>query len=438
MESDRASRQGVTLSKASPGRLVALNITRKIRERNAYAHELIEHELRGKAPHIELTTEERDFAILLIKGVVSTSGELDQLLDMALESGHIKPKIKDALRISTYEIIFLNKEPHAAVSQGVELVGSLSSYVTGFANKVLRNVVRLKESFPFGDPLKDLQALAHKQAFPLWLAQRLEQDLGCQAAALFMEASNTTAPLFLADINTGEIIKDHPSKLLDYIAKIKTGELIVADASAQQTAKLATPTQTPFLEVGSGRGTKTVLLSKNAQRETGKQPHIYALDLHPFKQNILKERIAEYSLENVHPITGDATKLDELVESNSLPSKFSGALIDAPCSGTGTMRRNPEIRWRLKHTEVSDMAAQGLSMLKSVSEHIAPKGFVVYSTCSALKEENEQVIEAFLSTDQGSAFVIEPATTNGDKYFRSALEPGSPDSHFAARLVRPG
>jgi 16S rRNA (cytosine967-C5)-methyltransferase len=160
------------------------------------------------------------------------------------------------------------------------------------------------------------------------------------------------------------------------------------------------------------------------------------LDIHSFKHHILEERISQYRLSNVHPIVGDVAKLDDLVVGGKIPSTFFAALIDAPCSGTGTMRRNPEIRWRLTPSEVSSMAAQGLSMLESVAKHIAQDGFVVYSTCSALKEENEQVIETFLLSDCGKDFSIEPCGSEGANYFRSALSPGSADSHFAAKLVR--
>jgi 16S rRNA (cytosine967-C5)-methyltransferase len=382
------------------------------------------------------------------------------LLKLALEKGSIKADIHDALRISTYEIMFIQKPAHVAVSQGVELVRSLQPYAAGFANKVLRNVVKLQKLFPFGDPEKDMQALAHKEAFPLWLAERLVADLGFKATALFMEASNLPAPLFLADLKTGAIVRDEPSCLPEYFSQIEAGDMVVADASAQKIASLAVPhseqqTQMalqaqaslrltleaqeaqsqaqfdlPILEVGSGRGTKTVLMARTSERLHNKQPRIYALDLHPFKQQILEQRVRQYLLYDVRPVVGDVTKIDELVAAAKLPNTFAGSLIDAPCSGTATLRRNPEIRWRLTPDKVTDMAAQGLQMLKSVAPHIARGGFLIYSTCSVLKEENEQVVEAFLSGAEGTSFSME------SDYFHTALTPGSADAHFAAKLVR--
>jgi 16S rRNA (cytosine967-C5)-methyltransferase len=187
--------------------------------------------------------------------------------------------------------------------------------------------------------------------------------------------------------------------------------------------------------VGSGRGTKTVLLERGFLRALGIQPPLFALDIHAFKQGILKKRIECYHLENVTPVTGDATRLDELVAAAQLPPSFGAALIDAPCSGTGTLRRHPEIRWRLTPKDVTAMAKQGLAMLRAVARHIARGGLLLYSTCSVLREENEQVIEAFLASEEGAAFVLElsPVAPNP---FHTTLTPNSPDAHFAARLVK--
>jgi 16S rRNA (cytosine967-C5)-methyltransferase len=185
--------------------------------------------------------------------------------------------------------------------------------------------------------------------------------------------------------------------------------------------------------VGSGRGTKTVLLQRGFLRAQGVQPPLFALDIHAFKQNILKERVTCYRLENVTPVTGDATRLDELIASAQLPPSFGAALIDAPCSGTGTLRRHPEIRWRLTSKDVTAMAKQGLAMLKAVGRRIAPGGLVLYSTCSVLREENEQVIEAFLSSEEGEIFALEPSAAAPNP-FHTTLTPHSPDAHFAVKL----
>jgi 16S rRNA (cytosine967-C5)-methyltransferase len=437
-------------TRATPARQLALDITRQVRLRDAHAHSLIETQVRTAA----LPQEERDFATLLILGVVATLGELDYLLDRALTKGSIEPRVRDALRLAVYELFFLHKEPHIAVSQGVELVRGLAPRATGFANKVLRETAKLRDDFPFGDPTASAQALAHEQAFPFWLAERLVADLGFCPAAAFMAASNLPAPVFLAELETGATREIAPAELAAYLPRIEAGELIVADASAQEVATLAATclatTPAAFLEVGSGRGTKTVLIQRAAARLYGVQPRLYALDLHEFKRAILQERISRYCLKNVTPLTGDATQLAKLLTAHAAPRVFGAALIDAPCSGTGTLRRHPEIRWRLTPAHVSAMAAQGLALLTAVAPHIEPGGSLIYSTCSVLCEENEQVIEAFLASAHGSNFALstsEPAVDAREvnhaecvrhppNPLRTILTPGSPDAHFAARLVR--
>lgn len=414
---------------ATPARLAALKITRQVRERNAFARDLIDNRLR----QANLPPAERDFAILLILGVVACSGELDLIVNKALQFGSIKPKVRDALRISAYELFFLKKPEYQVVDQGVELVRQVAPPAAGLANKLLRQMVDLRDEFPFGDPLGSAEALAHQQAFPLWLAQRLIDQQGHAQAARFMEVCNQQAPLFLADLTQGTTLQVEPSQLRSYLPRIESGELIIADAAAQQIAHMATPpTQEHFLEVGSGRGTKTLLLMAQAKRLYGHTPQLVAVDTHAYKLDILRLRLRDHGFYAVITVPGDATRLETLIGKKKLPKQYAGALIDAPCSGTGTLRRHPEIRWRLTPQAISDMAAQGSAMLAAVAHHIQPGGFVVYSTCSVLQEENQQVIEDFLASEAGQPF------TQGDEQYQSTLADNSPDAHFAVKLVREG
>ncbi|MDR3307694.1 MAG: hypothetical protein LBS58_02190 [Coriobacteriales bacterium] len=466
------------MSTLTPARSLALKVTRQVRERTAYAHNLIEAQVRN-AP---TPPEERAFAILLILGVVQSRGTLDTIIDRALANPHdIKADVRDALRVSAYELVFLGKGTHAAVDQGVELVRSIAPRAAGLANKVLRSIAADKNGFPWGDPAADAAALARLHAFPLWLATRLIASLGHEAAATFMAASNEQAPLYLARTKGGtkgdgssvlpSVLRIPNSELPAYLPGIEAGEYLVVDASAQEVARIATPpAQGAFLEVGSGRGTKTVLLQGNALRSHGHQVPLIALDQHAFKAQILLKRIAQYGLENVKPVTGDVLALDALIAQGVVPASLAGALIDAPCSGTGTLRRHPEIRWNLAAKDVTAMAHNGLAMLNAVAPHLAPGGFMVYATCSVLAEENEHVIEAFLKSAAGAAFWLQPLNAGSEgtaaspssrpqppsacskaaaasaartgssaakgPYFKAVLEPGGPDAHFAAKLVR--
>ena len=157
-------------SKASPARLAALDVVRAVRERDAFAQDVIG----TRIDRSDLSSEDRAFATKLALGVVSATGTLDEIIDRALNApSDVKPDVRDALRVSTYEIIFLGKTPHAAVDQGVELVRSFAMSASGLANAVLRKIVLMRQAFPFGDPMRDPEALARLHAFPLWLARKL-------------------------------------------------------------------------------------------------------------------------------------------------------------------------------------------------------------------------------------------------------------------------
>lgn len=446
---------------ASPARQAALRVTSIVRERDAFAQELIHKYIDSS----RMSREDRAFATRLTLGVVSSYGTLDDVINRCLDRvSDINDDVRDALRISTYEIIFLKKEPHAAVSQGVELVKTIAPKASGLANAVLRRIADKAHKFPFGDPRIDIEAFARLHAFPEWLAKRALLDLGPEATRNYLAGSNEPAPLFVAinaaKADEAEVVETIVAAHGDPVAvsvngedipgcyclsegrvlfdgrvrhMIQTGQLLVSDASSQQIARLVLPEEKPasLLEVGAGRGTKTVLIQSDAQRRYGSQIDEYVtVDNLEFKTNITAERAEEYGIHVSESITGDATALDDVVGERA----FDVVFIDAPCSGLGTLRRHPEIRWRLNPEKIDEFAKTGLALLKSASSHVAPGGSIVFSTCTITRAENIDVVKAFLASDGGASFALAPI--GGAPCFNPALKPGSPDAHFAVRLVK--
>ncbi|WP_418734059.1 transcription antitermination factor NusB [Ellagibacter sp.] len=446
---------------ASPARQAALRVTSIVRERDAFAQELIHKYIDSS----RMSREDRAFATRLTLGVVSSYGTLDDVINRCLDRvSDINDDVRDALRISTYEIIFLKKEPHAAVSQGVELVKTIAPKASGLANAVLRRIADKAHKFPFGDPRTDIEAFARLHAFPEWLAKRALLDLGPEATRDYLAGSNEPAPLFVAinaaKADESEVVETIVAAHGDPVAvsvngedipgcyclsegrvlfdgrvrhMIQTGQLLVSDASSQQIARLVLPEEKPasLLEVGAGRGTKTVLIQSDAQRRYGSQIDEYVtVDNLEFKTNITAERAEEYGIHVSESITGDATVLDDVVGERA----FDVVFIDAPCSGLGTLRRHPEIRWRLNPEKIDEFAKTGLALLKAASSHVAPGGSIVFSTCTITRAENIDVVKAFLASDEGASFALAPI--GGAPCFNPALKPGSPDAHFAVRLVK--
>ncbi len=450
-------------TKASPARLAALNVIRLVRERNAFAQNLIEE-------HIDtanLKPEDRAFATRLVLGVVSSQGTLDEVIDRALRSPNdVKPNVRDALRLSTYEIIFLEKSSHAAVDQGVEIVRSVAPRATGLANATLRKIVDLKQSFPFGDPRKNSDALARLYAFPAWLAKQLIDELGKEDAVAFMRASNEPAPLFVAvnaikaedqkvrtifeqagtSIEPASVGEDHVEGcylvsdgrflLMPEVKQLfSQGKLLVSDAASQLIAFCALPDCLPcsFLEIGAGRATKTILLQSDAYRRYAQQITPYVtLDNHEYKGKLLQDRTERYGVHVSEVVTGDAVELDTIFDGRS----FDMVFIDAPCSGLGTLRRHPEIRWRISPEDFQSFAQVQLDMLRSAASHVSPEGRLIYSTCTVSRAENEKVVESFLASAEGRNFTVAPL--QGHNYIATRLYPGSADAHFAIGFVNSG
>lgn len=446
---------------ASPARQQALRAVRLIRERDAFAQEIMAQTV----DRAHLSPADRAFATRLVLGVVSMRGVLDEVLDRCMRSpDDVTCEVRDALEISTYEILFLDKSPHAAVDQGVELVRGVAPRAGGVANAVLRNVVRAKPSFPFGNPSSDIEAYARLHGFPAWLAQRLVDDLGASAAHELIKASNEPAPVFVA-VNAARATDDevvsvlaeadaHPEAalvngcevagcfrladgrvLLDerVRALIDGGCLLVSDAASQAVAALVLPRERPasFLEIGAGRATKTILIQSNAYRRWGAAVDEYvALDSRSFKSELLKQRICTYNTPVSEVLTGDATCLDKTIGSRL----FDVVFIDAPCTGVGTLRRHPEIRWHLRPEASSDLAELGLAMLKSAASHVSENGVLAYATCTVFPEENAQVIARFLKSEQGRGFSLEPVC--GASAFASNVSVGGCDAHFCALMRR--
>ena len=359
----------------------------------------------------------------------------------------------------------MGKEAHAAVDQGVEMVKSFSpGPAARVANAVLHKIVRLRIDFPFGNPATDLDALARTQAFPTWMAKKLMEEMGPQAAIEFMRASNEQAPLYVA-VNACKVDDDHVLKaferaeeevqpvalgdmnvqgclrvpesralLVPALARqLDQGKILVSDAAAQMVAANVLPDEKPesVLEIGAGRATKTILLQSNACRKYGSQIEEYVtIDNHAYKTRLLEKRAEQYGVVVTEAFTGNALELD-----NIMPDRmFSFIFVDAPCSGMGTLRRHPEIRWRTSEEDLAGFVETQLGMLKAAAGHVAPGGALAYSTCTVTREENAGVVKAFLESEEGAGFTLDQLC--GRNCLATRLAPGSSDAHFAVRFVR--
>ena len=401
------------MTKLSAARKCALRTQITARDRNVYPTQVV-YEI---CDHANLTEADRNFCVLLVRGVVGFQITLDWAIDNALDKKpKMSAKVRDALRISTYELLFLKKDAHVVVSQGVELVKSIAKSASGLANAILHKVAEMNLPEDF----------ALQNGFPAWLFDYLCELFGETNAKTFVKLSNDEPKLqFVANF-----LKPPKEPIVGINAAIKTGKqgnVIIADKSAQAIAEEVALAMKQFgmqslLEIGAGRGTKTALI-ESFFASIGHKVSVHdVLDNSEGRLQKLQEKCAvcECNVSNI--ICDDATTAE-------VGRKYDFVFIDAPCTGLGTLRRHPEIKSRITKQDILDSAELQLAILKNASKFVSSDGLIFYSTCSVAKEENEGVIEKFLSTDAGKSFVL-------DHTVRQANLTNVTDAHYCACLKK--
>lgn len=441
----------------APARAAALNALARIRRDEAFSGPVLAAEL-GRA---NLSVADAALATRLTYGVLAAQGVLDEAIDRHAR-GSLEPRVRDVLRLATFELLFGRAPAYAVIDQAVSAVRARRAQAGGLANAVLRRIAEAAADFPWGDPGTDRDALARSTGHPRWIVDLaladLEEEAGREMLACGLEAAPVYArldPFALpaeatrAALQAAGPVASPPDpdcyRLESPHAAFRGGALpgwFPMDAAAQMAPRACDPApETAVLDVGAGRGNKTLCLQAIAMRAGG-PADIVALDLHATKVQRLRARLDASDVPGVSAEAGDGTALAERFG----PSSFDVVLVDAPCTGLGTLRRYPEKRWRLAPDEPARMAGLQLRLLASAAEVVRPGGRVVYSTCSIARRENDDVIDEFLASEEGRSYGVTPlgdlvpaewrrfGTSRG--CFRSWPTSGGPDGHYVAVLHR--
>ena len=427
------------MAKLAPARAAALDLAAQCRRKHARMRDFLRTSHRMDV----LGEKDRALAMRLLLGSVSAVGELDRVLASYLpKRRHLEPKLRDALRLAAFEILYLHTPKHVAVSQGVEMARRASAQATGLANAILRRIAtdvspRVDEAcarLRAGSDERLLEDLAHVSGQPDWLCQKLVASMGISVATPLLLHVLEPAPVYVAlreglshdvlsafvphaSVAPQSFFLESPAGLAasDLVARAKA---LPADISSQLVALLAlSGREKTLLEIGQGRGTKTILLLQNAAL-LNHALNITAIDIDPQKVETARKRLVEAAVDNqVTSVVFNAAKLGAREASGELPGElahtFDTVFIDAPCSGAGTLQRHPEIGWSLDEDAVcSDgiLPKVQKDILVAASGKVAAQGTLVYATCSPLYEEDEAVVEAFLATEEGSSFEPEDIT----------------------------
>ena len=463
------------MTKLSPARRRALSALMEAQDGRGFVRDIL-------AASAGTLSDARDeaFVLTLALGVTATVGALDEALDRYIaKPSKVSARVRMALRIPAFEMLYLDTPGHVAVSQGVELVRSQARSAAGLANAVLRRIDEGRTAFfaarDVEEGQREVVAAARRQGIPVWLARKIEASLAhCGHAEESLCFSGAPAPACIC-VRPGAVLSNSVSGCIEpfvldgtYLVSVPSmvaasedlaqGSLAVSDFNAQIIAT-STVRSGSCLEIGAGRGTKTYVMACRASR-CGLHGRHVAVDLSAAKCEINRQRLEQADLaEGIEFAPGDGCNLDATLAQIDVAGErilFDTVFLDAPCSGTGTMRRHPEIPWRLVSSDIEDgLPKLQLQLLREAARRVKPGGELIYATCSVLMAENEQVLDAFLQTEQGLAFEVaplhaafafqkEPAAVD---YLRAhederglfqsfPFKPEDFDGHFCVRLIR--
>ena len=385
----------------SRSRVAAFDVLLAIEREQAYSSELL-HSQRYQ----DLSSQDHGLFTELVMGVLRWRSLLDRHIAEAAARPLQKLDIEvlTALRLAAYQLMFLDRVPaSAAVNESVELVKrSRKRSAIPFANAVLRKLSITRGNRNQAADDREISQLSDSSAHPAWLIERWSRQYGDSMARIICDYDQSIpeTSIRLTDSSSErELQRDgihlNPGKLLTSSRRVHSGNLTgtaafregrvsIQDEASQLVALLVGRGST-ILDCCAAPGGKTRVLAERNPHAT-----VIAMDLHPHRARLLRKLVPA---NNVHVIAGDVLQMP----TNLL---FERALVDAPCSGTGTLARNPEIKWRLTIQDIGDLQARQLSILQSAMRHVTPRGRLVYSTCSLEDEENSQVVEEALHEDK--------------------------------------
>lgn len=420
----------------SVARKIAFDVLLRVTTQDAYADEA----LRAALPET-VKSEDAGLATELTLGVLRWQRLLDFMIDACLTKVNkaLDPEVRIALRLGAYQLNFLSRIPaRAAVHESVELIKrarkhSAAPLVNAILRKMDKNSTRTKSPgdtvnalFPSDMPLAD--RLGIQYSHPTWLVERWLSTFGEDRTRALLNADNSV-PSVAAYVLDPQRREDALSSLQKAGCGVRSGHLLrhswtldggnpaaseavrrgwvsIQDEASQLVASLVSvqPGHT-VLDLCAAPGGKTMRLALDA----GPTGRVIAADLHAHRVRAMADRIGRAGIRNVETLTLDATI--PLPAEPPFDRRFDRILVDVPCSGTGTLARHPEIRWRLRPGDLQELHARQTALFRNALQYLAPGGRLVYSTCSLEPDENERVVQELLFTAQNAVHIVSPRKT---------------------------
>jgi 16S rRNA (cytosine967-C5)-methyltransferase len=388
----------------SPARAASFDILLRVERESSYASELLH-----SAAHEPLSTPDHALATELVMGTLRWQSRLDDEIARASSQplSKLDPEILIALRLALYQFRWLDRVPQrAALHESVELVKrARKRSAAPFVNAVLRKLSNAPRNSVANFETASPEELARDFAHPLWLVERWANEYGLAAAEKICQ-HNQSIPQTAIRLRTAtaeaqlneEGIKLKAGSLLSSARVVEagditktqafgTGQLVIQDEASQLVAALV-GTGARILDCCAAPGGKTLAIA-----DRNPTAAITAVELHPHRARLLQNLLRPHATAQIQIVAADAQHLPT-------SSTFDRVLADVPCSGTGTLARNPEIKWRLKPGDLAELQKRQSAILRSALAQLAPGGRVIYSTCSLEKDENEDVVGQALAENK--------------------------------------
>ena len=434
---------------ATDARAVAHDVLVRVETTDAFADVLLSHRLAST----RLPAAERGLATELVYGTLTWQLRLDHhlagLLRQPIDSLDVPVRV--ALRLGLFQLAFLDRVPaYAAVDTSVRLAGRRAG---GLVNAVLRRAARIgRTGLDLPDPAVDpIERLAVEWSHPRWLVERWTAELGASDAARLLEADDRpphvalrvnrqrTTPAALAVELDAAGIRPEPGRFardalvvregagrLRALRAYRRGELAFQGEASQLVAALVdVAPDARVLDACAAPGGKTTALAERL----GPKGRVVALDPHRTGLHRLRREATRLGLAHIDVVTGDARH-------PPLRGHFDAVLVDAPCSGLGTLRRHPDLKWRRRPEDIPRLATLQREILAGVAPLVRPGGLLVYAVCTRTNDETTAIIDWLQTTH--TRFAIErPAAvpcTDPDGFLRTAPHTHELDGFFAARF----
>ena len=443
-------------------RAICLDILNRIEEADLHPDRLLTDSFKR---YRHLTSLDRAFLTELTYGVLRWRGKLDWVIRQfsKIPFEKIESGILNILCLGLYQIFFLSRTPSsAAVNESVELAKPFRGKGGGgFVNAVLRSAIRQKDEIRYPEINEDPPlCISVVQSHPLWLVERWVKEMGAEETLKICTFNNQISPLTLRT-NTlkmnrkdlmeklrqkefspfpttysedGIVLKDPPPT--SELPFIKEGLYIIQDEASQLVTYILDPKPGErILDACAAPGGKTTHMAQKMEN----QGEIYALDLSKGKIDLIEETCQRLGIGIVQTIKGDAAKILSVPQG----MKFDRILADVPCSGFGTLRRNPDLKWRRGEKEIRRLSELQSSILRNLSAYVKGGGVLIYSTCTVFHEENEDVVEKFL--DEYPEFQLDrmdkvlPEEFHSfiqKRFFKTFPPKNNMDGFFIARLIK--